>query len=137
MLMSPADWRRIIKPCIADIYSFAKKHNHFIFHHSCGNIYPIIADLIDIGLDILHPVQPEAMDIFQLKREFGRDLTFSGGLNTQELLPNGTCEQIREEVRKLKEQMGRGGGYIFEPGITIQADVPLENLLAVIEEARR
>ena len=136
LLMSPDDWRRIIKPCVAEIYSFAGKHNRFVFHHSCGNIHPIIGDMIDIGMDILHPIQPEAMDIFQLKREFGRDLTFCGGLGTQNLLPYGSPRQIREEIRKLKEQMGADGGYILEPGITIQADVPLENLLAMIEEAQ-
>jgi uroporphyrinogen decarboxylase len=137
LLISPADWCRIIKPCVADIFSFARRHNRFVFHHSCGNVRSIIGDMVDIGLDILHPVQPEAMDIFELKREFGRDLTFCGGLGTQQLLPYGSCRQIREEVNRLKEQMGAGGGYILEPGITIQADVPLENILAMIEEAQR
>ena len=136
LLISPTDWRRLIKPCLSRIFSFAKEHHRFIFLHSCGNIHSVIGDLIDVGLDILHPIQPEAMDVFQLKRQFGRDLTFCGGLNTQHLLPHGTTQQIRAEVKKLKSQMGRGGGYILEPGITIQADVPLENLLAMIEEAR-
>ena len=83
-----------------------------------------------------HPIQPEAMDVYRLKREFGRDLTFCGGLRTQDLLPFGTPEQIRAEVRKLKREMGTDGGYIFEPGITVQGDVPLENILAMIDEAR-
>jgi uroporphyrinogen decarboxylase len=137
LLISPADWCRIIKPCVGDIYSFAKKNGRFVFHHSCGNVRSIIGEMIDIGLDILHPIQPEVMDIFELKREFGRDLTFCGGLGTQRLLPYGSCGQIREEISKLKEQMGVGGGYILEPGITTQADVPLENMLAMIEEAQR
>ena len=92
--------------------------------------------MIDVGLDILHPIQPEAMNISQLKKEFGHDLTFCGGLGTQKLLPYGTCQQIREEIVKLKYQIGRNGGYILEPGITIQADVPLKNLLAMIEQAQ-
>jgi uroporphyrinogen decarboxylase len=92
-------------------------------------------DLIDLGLDILHPIQPEAMDILDLKRRFGPHLTFCGGLRTQDLLPRGTPEQIRGEVRRLKDAMGAGGGYILEPGITLQADVPLANLLAMIDEA--
>lgn len=137
MLISPEDWRELIKPCLADIYSFAKKNGRSTFHHSCGNIRPVISDMIDIGLDILHPIQPEAMDIYELKREYGRDLTFCGGLGTQRLLPYGSLAQIRDEVKKLKEQMGRGGGYILEPGITIQADVPLENIVAMIEEAMK
>ncbi|HUU28931.1 MAG TPA: uroporphyrinogen decarboxylase family protein [archaeon] len=137
LLMSPSDWRKFVKPRLSEIYALAKKHGRKVFHHSCGNVSSIVGDMIDLGLDILHPVQPEAMDIFKLKREFGADLTFCGGLGTQELLPRGTAEEVRAEIRRLKERMGRGGGYILEPGITLQADVPLENLAAMIEEARR
>jgi len=136
ILISPDDWRKFIRPLLVEIYSLAKSRNRAVFHHSCGNIYPIIGDMIDIGLDILHPIQPEAMDIYQLKREFGRHLTFCGGLNTQQLLPRGTPRRIRDEVKKLKQVMGQGAGFILEPGITVQADVPLENLVAMIEEAR-
>lgn len=135
-LISPTDWKRIIKPCLAEIYSFARKHGRFVFHHSCGNVHSIIPDLIDIGMDILHPIQPETMDIFQLKREFGQDITLCGGLGTQQLLPHGTPQHISTEISRLKEEMGRNGGYILEPGITIQADIPLKNLLAMIEHAR-
>lgn len=136
MLMSPAQWRKFIKPLLIEIYALTKKRGRTVFHHSCGNIYSIIGDLIDIGLDILHPVQPEAMDVFKLKREFGHGLTLCGGIRTQDLLPRGTPENIRSEIRKLKEELGRGGGYILEPGITIQADVPLDNLVAMINAAR-
>lgn len=137
MLMSPSDWRKFIKPFLLEIYSFAKSHGRTVFHHSCGNIYPIIGDMIDIGLDILDPIQPEAMDILKLKREFGNYLTFCGGIRTQDLLPQGTVEDIRIEIKKLKKEMGKGGGYILKPGITIQADVPLDNLVAMIDEARK
>jgi uroporphyrinogen decarboxylase len=136
MLMSPGHWRRFLKPLLAEIYALAKRHGRTVLHHSCGHIVPVIGDLVDVGLDVLHPIQPEAMDILELKRRFGADLTFCGGLGTQELLPRGTPQQVRDEVRRLKDAMGRGGGYILEPGITLQADVPLENLLAMIEEAR-
>ena len=135
-VMSPDCWREFVKPYLSEIYSYAKINDRKVFHHSCGFIYPIIADLIEIGLDILHPIQPEAMDIYQLKREFGKDLTFCGGINTQWLLPFGTEREVREEVRRLKDEMGAGGGYILEPGITVQADVPLKNIIAVIEEAQ-
>ena len=137
MLISPDHWRRLIRPLLAEIFALAKKHGRVAFLHSCGNIMPIVGDLIDIGLDILHPIQPEAMDILELKRRFGQALTFCGGLRTQDLLPTGTPQQIRDEVRRLKEDMGAGGGYILEPGITLQADVPLDNMLAMIEEAGR
>ena len=135
MMMSPDSWREFVKPCLSEIYSFAKTKGRKVFHHSCGYIYPIIGDLIDIGLDILHPIQPEAMDIYELKREFGKDLTLNGGINTQKLLPFGTGSEIREEVRRLKNEMGRGGGYILEPGITILADVPQKNIIAMVDEA--
>lgn len=135
MLMSPDAWRVLIKPRLQDIYSFARTNDRTIFHHSCGSIKPVIPDLIDIGLDILHPVQPEAMDVYGLKREFGRDLTFCGGLGTQELIPYSSPDRIREEIKKLKNELGKGGGYILEPGITVQAGAPLENLIAMIDEA--
>jgi uroporphyrinogen decarboxylase len=137
LLMSPAQWRRFVKPLLSEIYAFAKKHKYVVFHHSCGNIWEIIPDMIDIGLDVLHPIQPEAMNPVELKREFGKELTLCGGLRTQDLLPRGTAGEVRDEVRRLKEQLGRGGGYILEPGITLQADVPADNLVAMIEEAMK
>lgn len=134
MLMSPGDWRKFIKPYLAEIIELAKKHKKYFMLHSCGNIYKIVGDLIDIGLDILHPIQPEAMDIFKLKKEFGKDITFQGGLRTQDLLPRGTEDEIKNEIRVLKEKMGKGGGYILEPGITVQGDIPINNLVAMIKE---
>jgi uroporphyrinogen decarboxylase len=136
MLMSPACWRRFIKPRLAEIYGLAQRHGRTVLHHSCGNILPIIGDLVELGLDVLHPIQPEAMDVLGLKREFGARLTLCGGVRTQDLLPRGTPVEIRAEVRRLKGLLGRDGGYILEPGITLQADVPTENLLALVEEAR-
>jgi uroporphyrinogen decarboxylase len=136
LLMSPEHWRRFIRPRVAEIYDLARRRGRTVFHHSCGNIVPIVADLVDLGLDVLHPIQPEAMDIAALKLEFGADLTLCGGVRTQDLLPMGTPAEVRAEVRRLKDLMGKGGGYILEPGITLQADVPLANLVAMIEEAR-
>jgi uroporphyrinogen decarboxylase len=134
MIMSPGHWRRLIKPRLARIYDLAKSHGLAVFHHSCGNILPIIGDMIELGLDILHPIQPEAMDIQLLKKEYGKHLTFCGGIPTQNLLVSGTPSQVRSEVQRLKREMANGGGYILEPGITIQADVPRENLIAMIDE---
>ena len=136
MVMSPSHWRRFMKPLLREIYAYAKGHGRTVLHHSCGDIYPIIGDLIDIGLDILHPIQPESMDSLKLKREFGRELTLCGGLRTQDLLPRGTPEDVRAEVRRLKREMGRGGGYILAPGLTVQADVPMQNLIAMLDETR-
>lgn len=136
MLMSPVVWRRFVKPLLAEIYDFAKNHGRTVFHHSDGYIYPIIGDLIDIGCDILHPIQPEAMYVPNLKREFGQHLTFCGGIRTQDLLVRGTPVEIRNEVKKLKQELGAGGGYIISNGIPVQADVSLDNMVAIIDEAR-
>ncbi len=137
MLISPDTWRELVKPCLRAVYAKAKQQGRYVFHHSCGNIEPIIPDLIDVGLDVLHPIQPEAMDILRLKREFGRDLCFCGGVGTQQLLVGQDCSGVREHVKMLKSEMGRDGGYILEPGITVQVDVPLGNIVAMVDEVLR
>ena len=136
MLMSPDHWREFIKPHLKKIYSVARDNDRISFHHSCGNIHDIIPDFIELGLDILHPLQPEAMDIRKVKNEFGDQITLCGGIPTQSVLPDGTPDEVRDEIRNLKNVMGEAGGYILEPGITVQADVPLENMVAMIEEAK-
>ena len=135
LIMSPRDWRRFIKPRLAEIYAFAKAHGRRVMHHTCGNVREIVGEMIDVGLDILHPVQPEAMDVVELKREFGADVTLCGGVGTQKLLRTGTVAEVQQEVRRLKRVLGEGGGYILEPGITLQADVSMELVTAMIEEA--
>ena len=137
LLISPDHWRYYVKRRLRRIFDFAKSAGCDTFLHSCGNITEIVGDLVDVGLDILHPIQPEALDIRALKRDFGNDLAFCGGLSTQSTLPHGSPQDVRNEVRALKRDMGKGGGYILEPGITVQADVPIENLLAFIDEAKR
>ena len=136
LLISPAAWRQFVKPHLAEIFGRAKAAGRAVMLHSCGNVREIVPDLVELGLDILHPIQPEAMDILELKRLFGAELAFCGGLGTQDLLVNATPQAVRAEVGRLKREMGRGGGYILEPGITLQADVPLENMVAMIDEAR-
>ncbi len=136
LMMSPAMWREFVQPPLARILDFAHERGLKTLLHSCGNVREIVPDLIDIGLDVLHPIQPEAMDVYELKREFGRDITFWGGISTQHTLPHGTPDEVRAEVRDKRERLGAGGGYILEPGITIQEDVPIENVLALIEAAR-
>jgi uroporphyrinogen decarboxylase len=136
MLISPDAWRRFVKPRLARVFTRAKRADRTVFLHSCGNIRAVVEDLVELGLDILHPIQPEALDVVELKRRFGRELTFCGGLGTQDLLVHAGPSEIRQEVLRLKRELGAGGGYIVEPGITLQADVPLENMLAMIEAAR-
>lgn len=136
LLISPEAWRRFVKPRLADMFSKAKSADRRVFLHSCGNVRAVVPDLIDLGLDILHPIQPEAMDVLELKSQFGDQLTFCGGLGTQDLLVNGSPDEVRDEVQRLKQELGHNGGYILESGITIQADVPLENMVAMIEAAQ-
>jgi len=136
LMMSPAHWREFVAPRLARILDFARGRGLATLLHSCGNVREIVPDLIALGLDVLHPIQPEAMDVFELKREFGRDLTLWGGISTQHTLPHGTPDEVRAEVRDKRARLGAGGGYILEPGITIQEDVPLANVLALIDAAR-
>lgn len=139
MTISPQMWREFIKPRMARfcdlIHSFGAK----VRYHSCGSIRPVIPDLIEIGVDILNPIQPLArdMDPTRLKAEFGTHLCFDGGIDTQALLPNGTPGDVRAEVRRMIDQVGRDGGYILAGSHTLQADVPIANVVAMIEEAKK
>ena len=136
-IISPDQWRKFVKPCLDKIYGLAKENDCDVIHHTCGHVTPIIGDMIDMGLDVLNPIQPETMDIKELKREFGADVTFWGGLSTQDLLINGSPQQVIDQVRWLKDHMAKDGGYIFDTGLTIQADVPEKNLIAMIDEAMK
>jgi len=137
--MSPDMYRKIIKPCHRQVYEYVKTHSDlYIFLHTCGSIYKLIPDLIEVGVDILNPVQISAaeMDPARLKREFGKDVVFwGGGADTQHVLPNATPEEVRQHVRELIEIFAPGGGYVFCQVHNIQADVPPENIVAMFEAA--
>jgi len=137
-LISPDMFRDIIKPRQAELISFmkAKAPKAFIFFHSCGNIRNLLPDFIDMGIDIINPVHIKAtgMNPVQLKKEYGRDIVFwGGGIDTQEILPYGTPEQVKEEVRKNIEILAPGGGFVFNTIHNIQADVPPENIISMYE----
>ncbi|MFC1716140.1 uroporphyrinogen decarboxylase family protein [Candidatus Poribacteria bacterium] len=133
LLMSPDHWREFIKPRLRELFARIRGAGLFTFLHSCGNVSEVIPDLTEIGLDVLHPIQPEAVDIASLKAKYGDKLAFYGGVSTQKTLPRGTPEEVEAEVRKTVNLMSRGGGYILAPGITLQHDIPLENILAFID----
>jgi len=137
MMISPDLWRRRIKPRLKKVFDAYRSVNPriFIAYHSCGSIRPIMPDLIEIGLDILNPVQPTAagMDAHELKSEFGRDLIFFGGIDVQHVLPRGTPADVRKHVRDRISVFGKGGGYIAAPAHNIQPDTPLENIFAMVE----
>jgi len=136
LMMSPPTWREFIKPRLARLIAAGRAHGLPTVLHSCGCVEAIVPDLIEIGLAVLHPIQPEAMDVWRLKREFGRDLCFFGGIGTQRLLRDGSPGDVTRAVREAQRVLGEGGGYILGPSITIQKDCPLDNVVALIEAAR-
>ena len=135
MTISPAMWRRVFKPRMAKFFSTLKRINPNvkIAYHSDGQINPIIPDLIEIGLDILNPIQPACMDPVRLKREYGDKLCFWGSIDEQHTLPYGTPADVRQEVRTRLDTIGRGGGLIIGPTHFVQLDTPMENFRAMIE----
>jgi uroporphyrinogen decarboxylase len=139
MLIDPGTWRRIVKPRIKYMFGEFRKVSPDIkiAWHSCGSILPIIPDFVELGLDILNPIQPLArgMDPVYLKKTYGKDLVFFGGIDIQQLLPFGSPEAIRNEVRRRIDILGKDGGYIIAPAHNIQADTPVENILAFFEAA--
>jgi uroporphyrinogen decarboxylase len=134
LIMGERWFRRYLKPRLKVLYERAHSRGKYVFIHSCGDNTAIFPDLIEIGVDIFHPFQPEPQDIYALKREYGRDITFNGGIGTQQLLPRGTSQQVRAEIRTMLREIGKGGGFIAEPTKPIMSDVPTENIVACIEE---
>lgn len=139
MMMSVDMWRTYLKPRLAVLFAEPKKVNPDIkvAYHSCGNCEAILDDLIEIGLDVLNPLQPMAIDPFETKKRYGDKLSLFGGLCVQHTMPVGTPDDVCSAVKKLKTECGRGGGYILSPAHHIQADTSLENVKAFYEEAMR
>jgi uroporphyrinogen decarboxylase len=141
-LCSPAIYRKLIKPRHTRLFAFIRKQARVpikIFYHSCGAVAELIPDLIESGIDILNPVQVSAagMDTRELKRRFGKAITFyGGGVDTQRVLPRGTPAEVRDEVRRRIEDLAPGGGFIFNTVHNIQADVPPANIMAMWEALR-
>lgn len=137
LIMGPEIYRKFIKPCHKKIYDFIhSKTEAKIFMHSCGAIYDIIPDLIEIGVDILNPIQKSArnMKLEKLKKEFGDTLCFwGGGIDVQQTLPNASIKEIEDEIKRTIDTMGPGGGYVFAATHNIHADVPVENLNGFLE----
>lgn len=137
-LISPAMFRQQLKPRVQQVLALQARLAPYAkrFFHSDGNVRPLIPDFIEMGVDILNPVQATAvgMDLHELKREYGRDLVFwGGGVDTQDILPNGTPQEVRADVRRNIEVLAPGGGYVFNTVHNIQADVPPENIIAMWE----
>ena len=138
MMMSPAMWRDLIKPHLAEVFAVAGKHNVWLAYHSDGAIHDIIPDLIEIGLDVLNPIQGNCpgMDPLALKKEFGDRLAFMGGVDTQGVLPHGTVAELRRATARLLEGMtAGGGGYILAASHTVPPETPAENIFAMYAAA--
>ncbi|MCK4590762.1 MAG: hypothetical protein KAT86_03335 [Candidatus Latescibacteria bacterium] len=136
LIMSPDTWQEMIRPGEQREYDLIHSYEKDVWVHSCGNIEKVIPSLMEMGLDVLNPIQPEAMDLALLKKQYGDRLTFWGGISTQQALPFGTPEEVKQETRRVRNLMSKGGGYILAPAQEIQGDVPAENILALIETAQ-
>lgn len=138
MIMDPDLWRSMIKPRLKKIVDVGKQKGLWVAYHSCGEVRPIIPDLIELGIDVLNPIQGNCpgMNPLELKKEFGNELAFMGGIDTQELLPGGSVSEVRKETEKLIDvMMSGGGGYILAASHTVPPETPIENIFALYESA--
>jgi len=135
MIMSADTWRHWLKPRLAQIIRAAKevKPDIHIFYHSDGDCRAVIRDLIEIGVTVLNPVQPECMDPAEIKAAFGDQLAFWGTIGTQTTMPFGTPEQVRATVRERIMTVGKGGGLLIAPTHILEPEVPWDNIIAFVE----
>ncbi|MBM3473075.1 MAG: hypothetical protein FJX75_07415 [Armatimonadetes bacterium] len=134
LMVRPEVWRRLYKEPYRRIFEAAHRQGLVVMIHSCGNITDILPDLIDVGVQVVHPLQPEAMDVAFCRREYGKDLTFWGALGSQSTIPLGTPEDVRREVHD-RLALFHEGGYLLAPAGAVPTDAPVENVVAIIEEA--
>lgn len=137
LLFSPRLWRQLIKPRLAIMYQRCQAAGVVVGQHSDGAVGGLFPDLVEIGLQVFNPLSPTIMNPAEYKAKWGHVLTFYGGIDVERLMPFGTPDEVRREVRSMAETMGRGGGYILQTSHTVLEDVPLANLVAFIEEVQR
>ncbi|MBN1513791.1 MAG: hypothetical protein JXB13_17370 [Phycisphaerae bacterium] len=138
IVMGPQAWRRVDKPRLAAMIEACRQENPdvFFFVHSDGNIMDVMDDLVDIGFNVINPIQPECMDPAAVKRRWGDRITLHGGISLQRTLPNGTPDEVRGEVNALIRDCGYDGGLVVFPSNVIQPDTPVENVIACFHAAR-
>jgi uroporphyrinogen decarboxylase len=129
-------WRQFIKPRVAAMYRKVADAGAAVCIHSCGKVQDLFPELIEIGLQVFNPFQPEVMDLWEMKAKYGKDLAFYGGVSVQRLLPFGRPDEVRREVRRMLDELGQGGGFIIAPSHEMPGDIPLDNMLAFIETVR-
>ncbi len=138
-MLSPETYRALIKPRHRRVFDLVHARcGAKLMYHSCGSVYDLLGDFVDMGVDAVNPVQVSAarMDTKTLKKEWGGKLAFWGGIDTQRVLPHGTVREVREEVRRRIDDLAPGGGYILAAVHNIQPDVPPQNIVAMLEECR-
>jgi uroporphyrinogen decarboxylase len=135
LMISPAMWRRIFKPYYARMIAEAHALGLDVMLHSCGNVMEIVGDFIDIGLDVLDPIQPTAMDITEVARRFGGHISFLGAINAREMLAAFNPQQVKDVVRRTIDTLARpfGNGLIVSPDNVLTPDIPMENIRAMVE----
>jgi len=133
LIMGVPYWRKYLRPRLAKMYGKARDAGKIVSIHSCGDNSEILGDLIDIGVQVFNPSQPEANDLPALKRKYGKNITFEGGIGTQVTLPLGTPEQVREEIRQCRLNLGPGGGFIMATTKPLRPEVSTENAVAAVE----
>ena len=140
LMISLIMYRQMLKPLHAELIQFVKEHTKAkILFHTDGDVFDLVSDFIEIGVDILNPIQTLAgnmADLEALKTRFGRDLVFCGAVDTQRILPHGTPEEVRQEVRRVINILGRDGGYMAASVHTIMNEVPAENILAMVDAVK-
>jgi uroporphyrinogen decarboxylase len=137
-MMSPATYRRWLKPRLKRVIDAARaeKPDIVVLYHSCGHVTGLIKDLVEAGIDVLNPVQPESMDFTALHREYGRDLSFNGTIGTQTVMPFGTPDEVRQAVRANLALAGPRGGLFACPTHLLEPEVPWENIEAYADACR-
>ena len=133
VVMGPKLWREFIKPRLQQMYAVVKSSGKLVFIHSCGKVFELFPDLIECGVDVFNPFQPEVIDVYEAKRNYGDRLSFYGGISTQQLLPYGSVSEVKDAVRWLIDRVGKNGGYIAAPAHSIPGDAKPENVAAMIE----
>jgi uroporphyrinogen decarboxylase len=135
VIIGPKRWRQFLKPRWAQVYGRVHAHGKIVMHHSCGSVASILPDIIEIGVDVLESVQPEAagMNPYELKKQFGDKITFWGCLGSQSTIPFGKPSEVRAEIQRLRSEMGKGGGYILSPAKPLRSETPTENAVAIVE----
>jgi len=136
LLMGPVLWRKFLKPRLKVMYAAARKRGFNVFIHSCGDISEIFREIVELGVEVVHPMQPETMDVEIIKHEYGKDIVLYGGIGCQSVLPNGTVDDVIEEAKRRVDVLGKSGGYIFGPAGAIPTDAKIENVIALTDFAR-